>query len=79
MTLSDLGLGTEKMPSLVEIGKVGCLAPVPSMLCVCRRHAPGLPVLVIQGFGVVMCLTHGGHAADSAEVGQVIEEGAGPF
>lgn len=45
------------MPSLVEIGKAGCLAR-------------GLPVLTLQGFDVVLvCLTHGSHSADKAEVG----------
>jgi hypothetical protein len=34
-------------------------------------------VLMIQDFGVVMCLTHWSHSADKAEVGWGIEERAG--
>lgn len=55
------------MPSLVEIGRAGCLAPCQA--CCGSGDTQGLPVLTIQGFGVVMCLTHGSHSADKAEVG----------
>lgn len=42
---------------------------VQSMPWVCGWPTQGLPVLAIQGFGVVMRLTHGSHEADKAEVG----------
>lgn len=63
------------MPSLVEIGRAGCLALCQA--CCGSGGTQGLPVLTIQGFGVVMCLTHGSHSADKAEVWQGIEESEG--